>query len=198
MLRQDYLRTALEWVTKSNDDDVVDNYMSKHRYDNNINELKTYFTSVIDWVSGVFSDVESEMRGIEWGRLFESYHNKPYDPVQVSQKVHKLYADEAVKKRSGIFEYILSGCVDTRLLEIRFFEESTKKAVYAKQTTTAKNNGKSNCPLCALGKDNNAKRIWKYSEMDADHVTAWSKGGSTDISNCTMLCKTHNRSKGNK
>ena len=31
--------------------------------------------------------------------------------------------------------------------------------------------------------------------MDADHVTAWSRGGSTDISNCQMLCKTHNRAK---
>ncbi len=35
-------------------------------------------------------------------------------------------------------------------------------------------------------------------EMDADHVTAWSKGGSTNINNCQMLCETHNRAKGNK
>jgi len=47
--------------------------MSQHRHDTDIQELKTYFTSVIDWISGVFSDVESEMRGIEWGRLFETY-----------------------------------------------------------------------------------------------------------------------------
>ena len=38
----------------------------------------------------------------------------------------------------------------------------------------------------------------KQSEMDADHVTAWSKGGVTSIENCQMLCKTHNRAKGNK
>lgn len=196
--RQDFLRVALEWITKSTDDDVVDAYMSKHRYDDNINELKTYFTSVIDWISGTFSDVESEMRGLEWGRLYETYHRNPYDPAEVSAKVQELYADGAVKKRAGIFEYILGGCVDTRLLEIRVFEESTKKAVYAKQTKEAKAADKSNCPLCALGHDNNAKRIWKLSEMDADHVTAWSKGGATDASNCQMLCKTHNRSKGNK
>ena len=198
MLRQDYLRIALEWVTKSTDNDTVDAYMSKHRYDTNINELKAYFTSVIDWISGVFTDVESEMRGLEWGRLFETYHNNPYDPVAVSAKVHELYADGAVKKRAGIFEYILGGCADPRLLEIRIFEESTKKAVYSKQSAAAKVSGKSNCPLCALGTDNNSRRIWKFTEMDADHVTAWSKGGSTDISNCQMLCKTHNRAKGNK
>lgn len=196
--RQDFLHVALQWVTKSMDKDMTDNYMSMHRYDTDITELKAYFTSVIDWVSGVFIDVESEMRGLEWGRLFETYHNNPYDPVAVSKKVHELYEDEAVKKRAGVFEYILGGCTETRLLEIRIFEESTKKAVYAKQTNEAKACGKSNCPLCALGTDNNSKRIWKISEMDADHVTAWSKGGSSDISNCQMLCKTHNRAKGNK
>lgn len=84
------------------------------------------------------------------------------------------------------------------VLEIRIFEESTKKAVYTQQTVEAKAAEKSNCPLCASGHDNNAKRIWKQSEMDADHVTAWRKGGATDINNCQMLCKTHNRAKGNK
>ena len=196
--RQDFLRVALEWVAKSTDDDVVDAYMSKHRYDTDITELKTYFTSVIDWISGVFTDVETEMRGLEWGRLFETYHNTPYDPADVSAKVHALYADGAVKNRKGVFEYILGGCKDPRLLDIRVFEESTKKAVYTQQTDVAKTSGKSNCPLCAMGNDNNAKRIWKFNEMDADHVTAWSKGGATDISNCQMLCKTHNRAKGIK
>lgn len=198
VLRQDYLRTALEWVCKSAADEDIESYMSKHRFDTDIKELKAYFTSVIDWISGVFSDVESEMRGLEWGRLFETYHNDPYDPVKVSEKVHKLYADAAVKKRAGVFEYILGGCTDTRLLEIRIFEESTKKAVYAQQTSKARESGKSNCPLCAAGNNSNAKRIWKFTEMDADHVTAWSKGGATDIKNCQMLCKMHNRAKGNK
>ena len=196
--RQDFLCVALQWASKSTEDEIVDAYMSKHRYDNNIMELKTYFTSVIDWVSGVFSDVENEMRGLEWGKLYETYHKTPYDPAVVSAKVHELYADDAVKNRKGVFEYILGGCVDTKLLEIRMFEESTKKAVYTKQTDAAKTGGKSNCPLCAMGTDNNGKRIWNYTEMDADHVSAWSKGGATDIKNCQMLCKTHNRAKGNK
>lgn len=196
--RQDFLRVALEWVSKSNDHNDVDKYLSQHRFDTDIRELETYFNSVIDWISGVFIDVESEMRGLEWGRLFETYHNNPYDPIKVSAKIHELYSDAAVKKRSGVFEYILGGCIDTRLLEIRLFEESTKRIVYKKQTDAAIKKGISNCPLCALGNDNNAKRIYKQNEMDADHVTAWSKGGATNISNCTMLCKTHNRAKGNK
>jgi len=196
--RQDYLRTALEWVAKSTDHDMVDAYMSQHRNDTDINELKAYFTSVMDWISSVFYDVENEMKGLDWGRLYETYHTTPYDPTEVSTLVHKLYADDAVKQRKGVFEYILGGCQDTKLLEIRMFDDTVKKSVYSKQTAEAKKKGISNCPLCAIGHDNNATRIYKITEMDADHVTAWSKGGATDASNCQMLCKTHNRAKGNK
>ena len=172
--------------------------MSSHRYDNNISELKTYFTSVIDWVSGVFTDVESEMRGLEWGRLYEEYHKKAYSPKKVSAEVQSLYSDSYIKSRKGIFEYILGGSNDTKLLNVRVFDDATKNSVYATQTTKAETKGESNCPLCAIGHDANKSKIWKLKEMDADHVTAWSKGGATDVTNCQILCKTHNRAKGNR
>ncbi len=192
--RQEYLERALDWVSKGN----IEHYMSLHRYDDNINELKTYFNSVIDWVDSIFLNVYTEMQTIEWGRLYEQYHKQPYNPEEVSKKAAELYADEYVKNKKGIFEYILGGSNDSKLLEIRIFEERDKKTVYERQTKEAQEKGISNCPLCALGNDNNKTRIWKLNEMDADHVTAWSKGGATDISNCQMLCKTHNRAKGNK
>lgn len=192
--RQDFLERALEWVSKEN----VSEYMSRHRFDNNITELKDYFNSVIDWVSTVFTDVESEMKGLEWGRLYETYRKKPYNSKTVSDEVKKLYGDPYVKNRRGIFEYILGGSTDTKLLEVRVFDDAIKKSVYTKQTAEAEKKSISNCPLCALGHDSNKTKIWKLAEMDADHVTAWSKGGSTDIKNCEMLCKTHNRAKGNK
>ena len=192
--RQEFLECALDWVSKGN----IDDYMSRHRYDKNITELKRYFNSVIDWVSTVFVDVESEMRGLEWGRLYETYHNTSYNPAKVSKEVKKLYGDPYVKNRKGIFEYILGDSVDTRLLDVRVFEDPIKKTVYSTQTAKAEASGKSNCPLCAIGHDANKSKIWKLSEMDADHVAAWSKGGATDIKNCQMLCKTHNRAKGNR
>jgi hypothetical protein len=192
--RQDYLERALEWVSRSD----VGNYMSKHRFDNNINELKTYFNTVIDWVSSVFIDVENEMRGLEWGRLYETYHTTAYDPAKISAEVRKLYADPYVKSRKGIFEFVLGGSSDYKLLEVRVFDEATKKTIYAKQTELAVKKIESNCPLCSLGHDSNKTKIWKIDEMDADHVSAWSKGGATDIKNCQMLCKTHNRAKGNR
>lgn len=192
--RQAFLERALDWVSKGN----IDDYMSRRRYDKNIKELKTYFNSVIDWVSSVFENVESEMCGLEWGRLYEEYHKKPYNPKKVSAQVQKLYGDPYVKNRKGIFEYILGGSIDTKLLDIRVFDEATKRTVYKAQTTKAETKGKSNCPHCAIGHDANKNKIWKEGEMDADHVTAWSKGGATNIKNCQMLCKTHNRAKGNR
>lgn len=192
--RQDYLKTALEWISNNN----ISDYMSAHRNDDNIAELKQYFTTVIDWVSSVFQNIEPEMRGLEWGRLYEKYHRQAYDPKIIESKVKELYADPYVKNRKGIFEYVLGGCVDTKLLDVRVFDEATKRAVYAQQTQHAEASHTSNCPLCALGHDANKSKIWKPSDMDADHVTAWSKGGATDIKNCQMLCKSHNRAKGNK
>ncbi len=192
--RQDYLERALDWVSKGN----IGDYMSRHRYDNDITELKTYFNCVIDWVAGVFEDVLDEMKGLEWGRLYETYHHTAYDPAKVSQEVHRLNEDPYIKNRKGIFEYILGGSVDTKLLDIRVFDDATKQAVYNRQTAEAETKGESNCPLCAIGHDANKKKIWRLNEMDADHVAAWSKGGATDRNNCQMLCKTHNQAKGNR
>lgn len=192
--RQDFLERAFDWVSRGN----IGEYMSRHRQDTNINELKTYFNCVIDWVSTVFTDVESEMKGLEWGRLYEEYHKKSYNPQKVSEQVKQLYADPYIKNRKGVFEYILGGSVDTKLLEVRVFDEATKKSVYSKQTSEAVKKGIANCPLCAIGHDSNKTKIWTIAEMDADHVTAWSKGGATDIKNCEILCKTHNRAKGNR
>jgi HNH endonuclease len=172
--------------------------MARHRNDTSITELKTYFTTVIDWVSGVFSDVESEMRGLEWGRLYEEYHTTAYNPSEVSVKVRQLYGDSYIKNRKGIFEYILGGSTDTKLLEVRVFDDATRKTVYAIQTEKAKTKSESNCALCAMGHEANNGKIWNLTDMDADHVSAWSKGGATDIKNCEMLCKTHNRAKGNR
>ena len=192
--RQAFLEQALDWVSKGE----IGDYMSKHRKENNIDELKTYFNSVIDWISTVFTAVESEMCGLEWGRLYELYHSKPYSPQVVSGKVKELYSDPYVKSRKGIFEFILGGSTDYKLLDVRVFDEATKKSVYAKQKTEAEKKGISNCPLCAVGNNTNKTKIWALAEMDADHVSAWSKGGATDIKNCEMLCKTHNRAKGNR
>ena len=192
--RQAILETALDWVSDGN----IDDYMAQHRYDTGIEELKNHFDTVIDWIDSIFEYTGSEVCGRDWGRLYRLYHTRAYDKEKVTARVEELIADTQVQDNKGIFEYILGGEQETALLNIRVFDDKTKKAVYDKQTSAAVTKGKSNCPYCAIGHDNNAKRIYKLSEMDADHVTAWSKGGATDAANCQMLCKTHNRAKGNR
>lgn len=193
--RQDFLAAALSWVSRGN----VENYMAAHRYDADITELKAYFTSVIDWITSVFDIApEKEMCGLKWGELYERFHRTAYDPAVVAQQVKELYENFYVKEKKGIYEFILDGCQNTRLLNVRVFDEPTKKTVYARQTEAARREGISNCPLCAIGHDANRTRIWDLKNMDADHVAAWSKGGETTIENCQMLCKTHNQAKGNR
>ena len=192
--RQEYLKVALNWVSKGN----ISHYMMEHRFDDNINELKTYFNTVIDWVTDMFYSVEKEMRNINWGQMYERFHSNPYDKKQLNEDVRQLYSDFFVKDKRGIYEYLLDGKKNRSLLEVRLFEEPTKLAKYEEQTKQAKEKGVSNCPDCEKGHESTQTRIWKYNEMEADHVTAWSNKGSTDIKNCQMLCIHHNRLKGNK
>lgn len=192
--RQAILETALDWVSEGN----IDEYMATHRNDDNITELKNYFDTVIAWIDSLFEYTGQEMRGLDWGRLYREYHDNSYDKDKITKRVEELLADPQVTDSKGIFEYILGGETETRLLNVRVFDKRTKKIVYDKQTKEAKAKGVSNCPLCAIGNNKNKDRIYKIDEMDADHVSAWSKGGSTDIENCELLCETHNKAKGNK
>ncbi len=194
--RQDFLHTALEWVSKGN----VSDYMARHRTDDNINELKVYFNSVIDWLNSTFKTVDSTMCGLDWGRIYEEYHKNSYDINKLDSRISELLADWRVTDKKGIYEYVLSGEILEKkpLLNIRLFDKSVIKTIYNLQTNEAAKNGTSNCPMCTATEGSNKNRIYKENEMDADHATAWSKGGETDISNCVMLCKTHNRSKGNR
>ncbi|MBA3833769.1 MAG: DUF262 domain-containing protein [Chthoniobacterales bacterium] len=196
--RQEVLAEALEWVASSQGE-TIDAYLAQHRHDTDIVGLKTYFTSVIDWIGSVFvRPPDKEMGGLEWGQLYETYHSNAYNAAEIDLAVNELRADEAVKSAKGIYEYLLGGKTSSELLDIRLFDERTKRVAYEQQTQEAETAGVSNCPLCALGADTNRTRIYQRNEMDADHVTAWSKGGQTELKNLTMLCKTHNRAKGNR
>lgn len=196
--RQEVLEVALEWVSAANGQ-KVDDYMAAHRHDTGIDELKDYFTTVIEWVETVFDGrTDSEMRGLPWADLYEEFGQNAYNGAQVSARVDELLGSVYVTKKRGIYEFVLGGEQKPELLVIRVFQPADIRTAYTKQTKAAQAKGVSNCPTCA-GIDNaNKTRIYKQNEMDADHVTAWSKGGATAISNLEMLCKTHNRAKGNR
>lgn len=193
--RQEILHVALTWFA-ARDGVTVDEVLARNRHESDVSALVGYFEAVLDWVASVFPGTpEREMRGLEWGRLYESYRDVAYDRNRLGCRVEELRADAAVQKKAGIYEYLLSGETESRLLQVRIFPDRMKATAHARQTADAKRDGVSNCPHCTLeGRD----RIWALREMDADHVTAWRSGGETTPENCQMLCVTHNRAKGNR
>lgn len=188
------LETAIKWISKDN----VKQYMADHQNNENAEELWQHFRNIIEWVQSIFPKYYSQMKGLNWGLLYDTYHTNNYNPTQVAEITQRLFDDLYITNSKGIFEYVLGGEKDKKLIAIRIFEDGVKRAVYAKQKIEADKKGISNCPLCAVGNNANKNKIWAIAEMDADHVKAWSKGGATDIKNCEMLCITHNRAKGNK
>lgn len=197
--RQEVLEIALKWVSDSKGMSV-DGYMAAHRKDNNIDELKTYFTTVIDWVTARFPGTpRSQMRGLPWGMFYEKWGQDSYNGNATEKRVKELFGDPTIKLKKNIYEFILGAEQETKLLEVRLFDDATKLKAFNEQTKEAKEKGVSNCPDCALSnKESERVKIYDLKQMEADHVTPWSKGGASTLDNCTMLCVRHNRAKGNK
>jgi hypothetical protein len=196
--RQDFWERALDWVSGGIEN--IPGYMSRHRQDKNISEVREHFNNVIDWITNTFYETKPEMKILEWGRLYNKFYQKEYNLDVMNAEVDKLYGDSNVHSRKGIWEYVLGGSKteDMKLLDIRFFSDRIKKVVYTKQTNEAKKLSISNCSYCAMGSGAKKSKIYKLSGMEADHIEAWSKGGEATEENCEMLCKTHNGAKGNR
>lgn len=196
--RQLVLEEALRWIATTQGT-TIEGYMSQHRQEGDADELVRHFNTVIEWAGSTFPGANyKQMSGLPWGEYYNEYGSTSYDGQMVAERVRELMDDDDVYNKRGIFKYVLGGEKDTSLLDVRFFDDRTKNQVYKRQTEKAVEDGVSNCPLCTVVDNNNSDRIYKKNEMEADHVTAWSKGGSSTLDNCEMLCKTHNRSKGNK
>jgi hypothetical protein len=172
-IRQDYLETALDWLSAGK----ITEYMRLHQYDQNANELWTYFQAVINWVNLTFPNYRKEMKGVAWGPLYNRFKDAALDTAKLEAEISQLMQDDDVTRRSGIYDFVLSG--NERVLSIRAFDEKMKRTAYEKQ--------KGICPVCA--------KHYEIDGMEADHTTPWSKGGKTIAANCRMLCKADNRLK---
>ena len=196
--RQEVLEVALKWVA-STKGATIDGYMAAHRHDTAIDELTRYFTTVIEWIGAVFPMTpHKSMQQVDWAQLYETYHGTAYQGSVMADRADTLLHDPALHDKKGVWEFLLGGEVTPSLLDVRFFDVKTKEAAYKRQTNAAKSTGVSNCPLCAVGSNVNATKLYALKEMEADHVAAWSKGGLSTLDNCEMLCVTHNRAKGNR
>jgi hypothetical protein len=178
-IRQDYLETVLDWIRQRDGVKSIEEYMGRHQLDHTAVEVKNYYQAVITWVESTFPEYRREMKGQKWGLLYNQYKDVDFDPQELEEKIAKLMKDEydEITSKKGIYEYVLSG--DERCLSIRAFRNNEKRTVYERQ------GGK--CKKC--GKDCNIK------EMEADHITPYSRGGHTTLENCQMLCRDCNRRK---
>jgi len=180
--RQDYLERALEWISHKEGIKLED-YMSIHQHDSHATPLWQYFQNVINWTKTIFPKYRREMKGIQWGVLYNTYCNKDYNPQELDAKVTALMQDDDVQSKKGIYEYLLSG--NEKHLNIRAFTETQKRQVYEKQQGV--------CPHCVA--EHREKTHYEIDEMEADHITPWCEGGKTVVENCQMLCREHNRRK---
>ena len=172
-IRQDYLETTIKWISNDN---IID-YMAKNQHNPNANELWSYFQNVINWIKVVFPKYRREMKGINWGFLYNQFKNETYDFQQLENQISQLMQDEDVTKKSGIYEYVLTG--NEKFLNIRAFTDNQKREAFERQNGI--------CPKCG--------KTFQINEMEADHITPWHEGGKTSAENCQMLCKDDNRRK---
>ena len=180
-IRQEYLETTLSWINEGK----VEDYMAKHQHDQNANELWEYFQKVIEWVRKIFPNYRREMSVVDWGDLYNKFNNVKLDHEKIEKEIKELMQDEDVTKKSGIYPFVLTR--QEKYLSIRAFTDKMKREAYERQ--------KGICQHC---KGENRKREWEIVEMEADHITPWSKGGKTISENCQMLCLDCNRRKTNK
>ena len=175
-IRQEYLETAVDWISKGN----IEVYMSSHQHDPSASALWLYFQGVISWVKATFTVYRKEMKGIEWGTLYNIYKDVVFDAKKLEEEVSKLMKDEDVTNKKGIYDYVLTR--KEKYLNIRAFSDSKKREAYERQKGT--------CTVCAEN--------YEIEQMEGDHITPWRDGGKTSAENCQMLCKDCNRRKSAK
>jgi len=179
-IRQDYLETALLWLCDKENYKNIEDYMSQNQFIPNANELKIYFQSVINWVQTIFPKYRKEMKGIDWGILYNKFKDFPQDSKKLEEEISILMQDDDVTNHKGIYNYVLTR--NEKYLNIRLFSNTMKRQAYERQ--------KGICAKC--------RKHFDITEMEADHITPWSKGGKTTAENCKMLCTSCNRTKSDK
>ena len=175
-IRQAYLETVLKWISNGN----IREYMIQHRYDEDCDELWQYYQNVIRWVQMHFTEKRKEMKGVQWGEMYNKHRDDPYKESELRAHVRKLMSDSDVKNKSGIYWYVMDG--DERHLDIRTFDSNMKREVYERQNGI--------CAICG--------KHFEIEQMEADHITPWCDGGRTIAENCQMLCRDCNRHKSGK
>ncbi|QMU55994.1 MAG: DUF262 domain-containing protein [Candidatus Mycalebacterium zealandia] len=175
--RQEYLETVIKWMK---DEESIEEYMAKCQHNESAEPLWEYFEQVIDWTEGTFTKYRREMKGLGWGLLYNEHKDKKLNSEELEKEIANLMEDEEIQRKKGIYEYLLTG--KEKHLNLRSFDDKQKRIAYERQ--------KGKCGECGEAFD--------ISNMHADHIDPWSKGGKTEQKNCQMLCRDCNLAKSDK
>lgn len=174
--RQQLLEKALKGISELQKTDI-DEYMSRHQHDTDADELWQYYQDVIHWIQKTFIKYRKEMKGLDWFGYYNKFKGNKYNATELEAKIQDLFNDDDITNFSGVYLYLLSG--EEKHLNIRAFDKRMRRHAYEAQ--------KGLCIKCG--------KHFEIEEMQADHITPWSKGGKTIPENCQMLCADCNRKK---
>ena len=117
-IRQDYLETAIKWISK----DSIEDYMGTHQHDEDAVPLWEYFQSVIEWIESTFTKKRPKfMKGVDWGSLHNEFKDADLDADEIEEETARLILDDDVTKKTGIYPYILTR--EEKHLNIRAFQK---------------------------------------------------------------------------
>lgn len=168
-IRQDFLQTALEWIAHR-DGVTIEEAMAARRDEDDAQELWSYFRGVTEWVTDTFVVYRREMKGVNWGALYNEHAGTEFDVNALEDRITALMEDDDVTRKASIYEYVLSGA--EKALGIRDFTPSMSRDAYARQEGA--------CAHC--GTEHPSEKL------TATHAVAWVNGGTTSADNCDLIC----------
>ena len=175
VVRQKLLEIVLTWAVDAYNRKYgrkisIEDYMNKHQNDPDAKELWRYYEDVMEWVKTTFSTYRSDMKGVEWGILYNKYYGRtPADAGNMTNDIFASASDE-ISNPKGVYEAVLAK--DIKFIHARAFDKKDKHWKYLQQGGI--------CPYC--------HKHFEESEMQGDHIKPWSKGGLTERENLQMLC----------
>lgn len=176
--RQGGLEKVLRWYLNDlTDDKRLWAFMSDMKQKSDLGgaeeatDLINYYKAVIEWAKTLFPQKREKMDKVEWGILYNRYHNNHYDIDAITKEVDRLYADNDVSAKEGIYEYVFDNSESH--LHIRQFTPEIKTHVYELQGQKCKDCG----------------QHFSISDLQAHHNIRWIDGGHTTVENCVLLCR---------
>ena len=82
------------------------------------------------WVKATFPTYRREMKGVQWGKLFNEFKDAELDSASLSSR-SRADGRRGCHRKKGIYSYVLNG--QEKHLNIRQFSPNQKRGAYERQ-----------------------------------------------------------------